>query len=114
MSKPFNSRDHFRPIPDDSEGGYMLSMAATIWMAYGCIFDLENTPPDGRAKARLLVSECIALFKAKRVPTAAYLETWLLQDGAKPARVLPVLADACEAVGDLAVAQVVNRVMGGA
>ncbi|WP_158248692.1 hypothetical protein [Chromobacterium sinusclupearum] len=49
MKKPFRLEDHFRPIPNDQEGGLYLSAAATIWMAYAALFDLEDGSEQGRA-----------------------------------------------------------------
>ncbi|MBX9267498.1 hypothetical protein ACEU07_03770 [Chromobacterium violaceum] len=109
--KPFRLEDHFRPIPDDPEGGLYLSAAATIWLAYDALFDMEDGSEQGRANARELIRACMAVFRAARFPKVGYLETWLDRPGADVCRVLPVLAEACDAVDCTRLMESMNRAM---
>ena len=113
MKKPFRYQDHFQPIPNDPEGGYYLSPAATIWMAYGALFDIEDGSEQGRINARELIQACIAVFRAARFPKVGYLETWLARPGADVCRVLPVLAEACDAADTMTLMKAMNRALRG-
>ena len=104
-----NPNDHFTP----TEGGeaYHLRMPAALLVLSDIAVDLTDSTPAGRAKARRVVAECIALFAQAKYPRAQYLETWLMNGKCDARRVLPALVEACEAVGDMAVAEVINGVM---
>lgn len=112
--KPVDFDDHFRPNPADPQGDWVLSTPAFIWACYGCLYEMsDDSTPSGQATARRVIADSVALFKAQRYPRADYLETWLAREGADVRLVFPVLVDACEAVGNTAVSQVVRRATAG-
>ncbi|POA99832.1 hypothetical protein C2134_04470 [Chromobacterium sinusclupearum] len=61
-----------------------------------------------------MIRACLSVFRAARFPKAAYLETWLARPGADVCRVLPVLAEACDAVDKMHLMETMNRAMPGA
>jgi len=112
MSKPLNLQDHFMPIPGDQDGAMHLSMPATLLILSDCIGSDDSTPA-GQQRAKAALVEFVAMLRQIHYPQAEYLETWLLRGNPDARRLLPALVKAVDAVGQMAVGEMISRQMQG-
>ncbi|KMN37002.1 hypothetical protein VI26_04720 [Chromobacterium sp. LK1] len=109
MTSSIDTNDHFKPNPEDPEGGYLLSMPATLLLLAGLMHDHSDGTPEGRDRARRILEATIALFRAHQYPRTEYLETWLMSEQVNTRRAFPLLVEACAAVGNQAVTEIIQR-----
>ncbi|KJV24914.1 hypothetical protein VI06_20675 [Aquitalea magnusonii] len=110
MSKPLNLQDHFMPIPGDPDGAMHLSMPATLLVIADCI-NSDDSTPEGQQRAKDVITEFVAMLRQIHYPQVEYLETWLLCGNPDARRLLPALVKAVDAVGQVAVGEMVSRAM---
>lgn len=110
MSKPLNLQDHFKPIPGDPDGAMQLSMPATLLILSDCIGSDDSTPA-GQQRAKAALVEFVAMLRQIHYPQVEYLETWLLRGDPDARRLLPALIKAVDAVGQMEVGNMLNRMM---
>ncbi|NWK77228.1 hypothetical protein [Aquitalea sp. LB_tupeE] len=112
MTKPLNLHEHFTPIPGDPDGAMHLSMPATLLVIADCI-NSDDSTPEGQQRAKAVITEFVAMLRKIHWPQAEYLETWLLRGNPDARRLLPALVKAVDAVGQMEVGNMLNRMMEG-
>ncbi|UTH72504.1 hypothetical protein [Chromobacterium sp. IIBBL 290-4] len=110
MTKPFNPRDHIRPIPGAPDGEVQLSLPAMLLITAGFLDDEDNSPAT-ISKAKGVIEDFVALMRSNHYPQAEYLETMLLCGPRDARRLLPALDKAVNAVGQHTVAAMIERRM---
>ena len=110
MSKPLNLQDHFMPIPGDPDGAMQLSMPALLLVIADCI-NSDDSTPEGQQRAKAVITEFVAMLRQSHYPQAEYLETWLLRGNPDARRLLPARVKAVDAVGQIEVGNMLNRMM---